>query len=66
MIFRKTKPKTISEIHSKGVKSSRLSNFMRLKARQCTFVVSIISLTACFKRGVHILFVITSICIGSL
>ena len=35
MIFRKTnlKPKTISELHSKGVKSSRLSNLMRLKVR---------------------------------
>ena len=31
--FQKDKPKTISEIHSKGVKSSRLSNLMRLKVR---------------------------------
>ena len=29
--FQKGKPKTISEIHSKGVKSSRLSNLMRFK-----------------------------------
>ena len=31
--FQKDKPKTISEIYSKGVKSSRLSNLMRLKVR---------------------------------
>ena len=29
--FQKDKPKTISEIHSKGIKSSRLSYLMRLK-----------------------------------
>ena len=31
--FQKDKPTTISEIYSKGVKSSRLSNLMRLKVR---------------------------------
>ena len=31
--FQKDKPKTISEIYSKGVNSSRLSNLMRLKVR---------------------------------
>ena len=49
--FQKDKPKTISEIHSKGVKSSRLSNLMRLKVRQCTFAANIISLTVGFNRG---------------
>ena len=53
LIFRKTNLKPFLKYIQKVSKSSRLSNLMRLKVRQCTFVVRIISHTACFNRGVH-------------
>ena len=58
MIFRKTKLKPflkyIQRVSNHTVYLIPfIPNLMRLKVRQCTFVANIISLTACFNRGVH-------------